>query len=677
MQNPKAKDEHGSNTDLQDQIPESVLHPRSSVAVLWFGWALWLRLLALTGIFVLVFYGYGPALHHPPREDHWPFLVDTINDDQFIPMVLETYSYNRSRKIGPGDYLLFRPVLFVFMSAEKALFGPRYVYWHLAGIIIHSAIVGVFLSLLLRLGRIYPASSPGMALLREVFASVLALFFAVNFAGTEMVIWCHIQGYMIYTLCVLGGMRLLVDELEKGTLPFVKLISAFLLLLVAAFAYEVGSVIAVCVGVVLGLSAAWRGEVRRGLLRFGLFASILPIFVVTERLDRLAHPEAKRDITETSVLEHVHWPQTVEHAGRYLLFTLGQPFFPTCAEWGFEDRIVLPEPNQNSQAYQRLDPVSVVSYGVVMTGTGLALLAVWRIARDQCARRGSLFLIIAASLILLHMAIIVLGRMNMRPVSGILAFNSYYAYAPLLALLVLLYFLWVRAEIPDLKSQIPNKFQIPSTKSETRASSVWSIGALGIRICLRFGISNLGFRSLLLVGLVVLSLVSVYKVREMTQHIRAFYRPLRTEMATVQKLIDEHGHEPNFAISFDPDTYYSLRCYHGLPRVHILFARYIDHTHPTHVICGKNGSFVTMREEDYQQEHGPRYQSLPTFIEPGGDGYMVFRYLDRYYGLNFEEGCFRADRQDYRNLLQGNSVAEVLIQIHNATRRTESHADSP
>jgi hypothetical protein len=28
-----------------------------------------------------------------------------------------------------------------------------------------------------------------------------------------MVVWCHIQGYMIYILCVLGAMRLLVDEL--------------------------------------------------------------------------------------------------------------------------------------------------------------------------------------------------------------------------------------------------------------------------------------------------------------------------------------------------------------------------------------------------------------------------------------------------------------------------------
>ena len=114
---------------------------------------------------------------------------------------------------------------------------------------------------------------------------------------------------------------------------------AFVLFLVAAFAYEVGSVVAVCFGGVLGLSAARRGQVRRGLLRFVLFGSLLPFFVVTDRLDRLAHPETRPDITEATVPERAQWTQTVQHAGRYLLFTLWQPFFPTCVNWEFENRV--------------------------------------------------------------------------------------------------------------------------------------------------------------------------------------------------------------------------------------------------------------------------------------------------------------------------------------------------
>src|SRR5262245_58168193 len=102
--------------------------------------AWWLRGIALVGIFLLVLWAYATALQHPPREDQWPFLLNTIHEDHFVPLVLHTYSYNRARKLGAGDYLLFRPILFIVLSAEKALFGPRYFAWHLTGIALHCAI---------------------------------------------------------------------------------------------------------------------------------------------------------------------------------------------------------------------------------------------------------------------------------------------------------------------------------------------------------------------------------------------------------------------------------------------------------------------------------------------------------------------------------------------------------
>jgi hypothetical protein len=622
----------------------------------------WLCGLGLAGIFLLVFWAYFPATQHPPREDQWPFLLDTIDEDHVVPLIQQTYSYNRSRKIGPGDYLLFRPVLFTLLSAEKALFGARYQFWHLAGITIHCAIVGVFLSLLLRLGQIYPAASPAETGLREFLAYFLALFFAVNFAGTEMVIWCHIQGYMIYVLCVLGALRLLVDDV-CGVDPLAygkwRLAAALVVLFVGAFAYEVGSLLALCFAVVLGLSSAWRGQIRRGVLRFALFASLLPLFVISERLDRLAHPEAKPDITEASVLEHATWEQTAQNSGRYLLFTLWQPFFPTSVEWEFEDRIVIPEPSQNPEAYWRPGPFLLVSYGVVLVGTGLALLAIRRILSNRLAQRGFLFLFIPGSLILLHLAIIVMGRLNIRAGPMTLAQNSYYAYTPLLAFLMGLYFIWVRG------------IRWPSPRLP-RSEPVFSVS--GYRF---LDFSSVVASVLIIAGLGVLSLCSAAKIHGMTRHIRAYYRPLRTEIAAIQELIDEHEQEPNFAISFDPDTYYSLPYYHGLPRVYILFARFVDHEHPTHVIGGDAGKLVVMREEEYRRDHGRHYQRLPKFIQSGRNDFMVFRYQDRYYGLHFDEGCFRTERDDYRHLLEGNSVADVLRQIPEAVRRIDEESNYP
>jgi hypothetical protein len=594
----------------------------------------WLHRLALAGLFLVIFLTFRPALHHPPREDQWAFLLDTINEDCFVPMALQTYSYNRTRLILAGDYPLFRPVLFIVLSVEKAFFGPRYVYWNLVGIGLHCSIVALFLSLLLRLEQTCPAGSPRARGLRQALAYVLALFFAVNFAGTEMVIWCHIHGYMVYLLLVLATLRLLVDELG-GLDPSVsswRIGCAWLLMLLAAFTYEVGAYYAVCLGGVLGVATAWRGQVRSGVLRFLLFASLLPLFFLTDRLDRLGHPATRPDITEATVLERARLQPTLTNSKRYLLFTLFQPFFPTCIDWGFAERVYIPEPWQAPHAYRRAGPLLFLSFGVVLAGGGLALAQLRRLLADRVARRSLLLLLAPGFLILLHMGIIVLGRMNLRPEPLIIVRNSYYAYIPFLALLVGLYFLWLRA---------------PLERS-------------------RAGLAGMG---LLLAGLGVLSLCSASKVHAMTTRIRYYYRPLRSQMTMVQQLIDRCRGEANFGISFDPDVYYGLPYYNGLALVNILYPRHIDHENPTHVICADGEQLVILREKDYSRKHGPRYRCLPTFVQPAPGGYMVFRHAGRYYGLHYQEGCFRTDRDDYQYRLEGDSAVEVLEQIPEALRR--------
>ena len=85
-------------------------------------------------LFLTVAWAYFPSLGHPPRADQWAFLVDTYDEERFVPMVLGTYSYNRTREVYPGDYQLFRPGLFALLCAEKALFGHRYAFWQAFGI---------------------------------------------------------------------------------------------------------------------------------------------------------------------------------------------------------------------------------------------------------------------------------------------------------------------------------------------------------------------------------------------------------------------------------------------------------------------------------------------------------------------------------------------------------------
>jgi hypothetical protein len=599
----------------------------------------WRHATAVAVLLLLVVWTYRPALRHPPRQDQWTFLLETINEHRFLPLLRHTYSFNRTAVVSWGDYPLFRPGLFALLSAEKALFGPRYAGWQATGIALHCAIVLVLLRILLRLHAAYPAGSPWTGRLRLVLAYVLALFFAVNFAGLEMVIWHHIHGYMLYVLLVLGGWLLLLDELcglPASRWRSWRLVGAFVLMLLAGFTYETGAVYAVCLGAVLALVAFGRRQFRRGLLLFALFAAILPVFCAVDLLDQRSHRHMRPDITETSVLEQAQWGPTTDHAKRYLLFTLCQPLFPSCPDWTFADRLTIPEPGQAPEHYWRAEPFLFVSYAVVLAGACLALAQLGRILADRRRLAALVFLLVPAGLIALHLTIIVLGRMNMRPGPATIARNSYYAYPPFLALLVGLYYLWVRVPL-----------------ARPRAAFILL---------------------LVVTGLGVLSWFSAWKVRAMTEQITFDTRHLRHRIDFIQKLIDRHRHDPHFAISFDPDAFNSVGTYRSVSYLDILFCRYFDHERPTHVICPDGDNWCALSEEEYRGRYGSaRYQLLSAFVMPGSD-YTVFRRGRRYYGVHWQEGRLQPDRDDYCYLLEGDSVADVLRQVPAALARREPDA---
>jgi hypothetical protein len=594
-------------------------------------------------LLLLVFWAYRPALQHVPREDQWSFLLDTVHEERFWPMLAGCYSYNRTREISPGDYPLFRPVLFATLCAEKALFGHRYFYWQATGIALHAAVVLVLLSLLLCLHRLRPCTSPGLEKVRLLLAYGLALFFGVNFAGAEMVFWCHIHGYLLYALCVLGGLRLLAAEL-CGALPaggwFWRRAGAWALTLLAAFSYETGSVYAALVGAALGLAAAARRQTRQGVLLFALFATILPLYRAADRLDQLSHPNAQPDVTAATVLDQARLGPTLHHARRFALFTLFQPFFPSCPEWSFNGRLCIPEPGTTPWRYWRHDPLLGVSWAVVLAGACLGLCHLGRALCDRQGRSVLPFLVVLLGLFLLHLAIIVLGRMNLRPGRDVLATSSYYAYTPLAALLLVLYIVWSGPPLPS------------------RASAV----ALAV----------------VLAGVVVLALCSAGKVRAMANRIRVHDRTLRAQINLLQALIDRHGQHPNYGVSFDPRVFDSLASCHGVSLLEILFCRYLDHQHPTHVVCLDGaGKWTVLGAEEYRARYGgPHHRRLPRFVRPGTE-YMVFEHQGRYFGLRFWEGRFFTDRHGYHHLLRGASVDEVLAQVPAALHRRVAPNGAP
>ncbi len=474
----------------------------------------------MVGLCLAIWLTYRPALKHGARDDQWNFLTDTRNQRHFKRLILRHYAYNRTSEMARGDYPLFRPVLYALLAGEKAFFGHRFLGWQAVGIIVHCAIVCLLLTLLLRLDRLGSPGEGSTGLrLRTVAAYGLALFFAVDVSIMELVIYHHLTGYLVFLLLELGVMVLVVDLLADANssvrVRLARIGGAFVLALLAAFTYEIGQLFAVVVGLVLG-AAAWRaGKRRQGVALAGLFCLVLVLFQLADRGHRLLHPPQSQDLGESTILAVACSPTTLINAGRYLAFCLVQPFFPSCVDVGFASRLIVPEPRDSLANFMRLDPLLGVSL-LVVAGVGvLTAIGFRRLGSDPSRGPRLMVVLLAVALVVLHMSIIVLGRMNMRPRPTILSMNSYYAYFPLAMLLVGLYALWSSAPAA-------------ATPRRERLAGVLQMAVVA--------------------GLLVLSVASARKVHAMNVEIRNVHRPLRNCITFLDDLVREHGTDTGVSV---------------------------------------------------------------------------------------------------------------------------------
>src|SRR5262245_15958887 len=150
-------------------------------------------------LFGLVWLAYHTSLKHVPRADQWILLLDTIDHHEFGDLVAHSYSYSRTRVVLAGDTQLFRPLFFVLLAAERALFDAHFKLWQAAGVMLHFVAVCLFLAVMLRVHALAvpegdrTAARPSGPPFR-LLPYALAIFFAVNFAVVEQVIWFNING---------------------------------------------------------------------------------------------------------------------------------------------------------------------------------------------------------------------------------------------------------------------------------------------------------------------------------------------------------------------------------------------------------------------------------------------------------------------------------------------------
>lgn len=596
--------------------------------------------LPIVGLFAVVWLAYYPSLGHGPRADQWCYLLDTVGEHQFSTLFAHTYSYNRTRMVCPGDYHLFRPVLFALLSGEKALFGNNFALWQATGILLHCLALYLLLRLMLRLpallsGETTPeAASPWwfrQTIMRAV-SFALVLYFGLNCAVVEMVIWAHINGYLLFVVLVLGSIVLLLEGIAIGEEPRFKRVwllgAAWCLTLLAAFTYEIGQFYAVIAGTLAAAALYRKGAARRSVIVFAVFFSILVFYRVANVLDQRAHAERAPDIEIATILQRMTSRITLAHTIRYLLYDLVQPFFPSWMSWSFTSRLVIPEAVASHWQDWKNSPMSIVSYVLLGGMIGLTLIGLRCLLVAKQKRVGLVAALLAFTLIALHLAITVVGRMNLRPGPDVLSTNSYYPYLPLLFLLL-------------------------------GTSAIWAFADAG-RLPGWWTRLNTGLGVLMIASLLILSVVSGVKVHSINVKGRDDFGGFTRRVAKVERFIREHGGEADLSLAFTFDSCQALGTQYGVPISTILFQPYLSES-PKYVVSFPDGEPALTTYEEWRASRGPSDRLCPELVAVGSS-YMCYRVEGRYYGVLHWDGCYDPLRRDHAYLIEGATLEEVQRQ---------------
>lgn len=506
----------------------------------------------LAALFAFVAVAYGPALKHPPRADQWCWLADTRSDHTFLDTLRHSYSYNRTRKIGPGDTDLFRPVLFTLLAAEKAAFEGRITPPQALGIALHCAVCVLLLVLLRQIATIVRPPAEGADEGPDWFLYATVAFFALNPCVQELVIWHHLHGYLLFLLLLFGSMSCLLRYTSDSdrTAPAARYLwAAWGLALVSAFTHELGQIYAVLAGTSAAFISAPRVGARRALRLVVAFATIAGIYQALNRIDEHVHratydPENLQPL----IVNEIATRATVVHTARYGTYTMVQPYFPSLVQTSCGgQRLQVEETVWKGRRLKVLTPALVLSFTVFGASLVLGFAGLRSLAREP-SRPRLLALGLPLALYAIYGAMTVLGRMNMRPSWAILSSNSYYTYTALLFGLL------------------------------AAAAGWYATGAWGAPV-----------RKWLAIGLLVLSGLGAESVWEANTMLARHEKQWVQVIEAVQEFVDAHRHEPGFGFYIDYGASGHIPVIHTVPIARIVFDKWMSGPAPTYRVTVTDG----------------------------------------------------------------------------------------
>jgi len=559
---------------------------------------------------------YWPSLGVTTGSDQFDYLINTFGHYTTWDIFAHTYSYNRTRIVGPGDTMCFRPLFFAWLAWQQAWYEANLTAWQATGVWLHCAVC----YLLFRLLNLAARSAGGNRAWSLAAAVVVTLFFALNPNVMVMVVWTHVNGYLVFLLFTLGALELLLRQaLDFGSprhRSILRLSSAWVLICAAAFTYELGQFLALLAGLFLLGLAIRQGRPRLGVVLLLAFALIDRIYHAANLLDQELHAgQYVADLNVSTIISKACSWSSLEHLRRLVLYSLVQPFFPDSLAGYASGRLQIEELAW-SELSLRLWPV--VGLCAITAWLALSLRAV-RWHSSQIKRSLLAGVALAGGLLLLYLGIIVAGRMNIRPSAEILSGNSYYAYTPLLLASLLSAWLWI-------------------ADSRRPASAAWR-----------------ATRWTLLASLAVLALVGGNQVNYVSQVV-ADYDAGRKVIDQVQEFVQAHRHEPGFGLAFDANQ----TRFKGVPVLTGLFRRYENNVSPSHVLVVQQGKIDLQPFEEYLRQHTKTADPVFRDVVKVGGKYHVFHHAGKYQAVLYDEDRWEV-ASDASTLFEAEALAQETL----------------
>ena len=358
---------------------------------------------------------YLPSIFHVPRADQIAYLAEVSHKNDFISLAIQSFDLSRTRLFVDGDGLLFRPVVYFFLGVEKCLFGYNFMYWQITGILLHLVVVGFLLKLLLNIRNSF-------------LAYIFTAYLSVSLVSMEMVVWHHINAYLIFIIMMLISFDQIYSYINHNDSKFWRLIIISFSLMIACFTYELANVCAVLILVYFCMLA--RKEYKTLINKTLIIGPVLFYFMCSSfdwiyLLNNNLTPPLIESVANKGLLKFLEntFINVISTQLHWLLFV----FFPSQINIILGDRISL----NIRESFYFLSSFSlglVILFSIILTKARFkwSLFKKWRF-------NTLLFWVIFS-----YTLFIVLGRINIRGYS-VLTSNLYYVYLYLIFFLIFIY----------------------------------------------------------------------------------------------------------------------------------------------------------------------------------------------------------------------------------------------